>query len=120
MKSYYADIYISMSPGYASEAYYSKEYVEELIGEYVNEHMFAVNLQDTKFIYPGGSEDGLKIGLIQYPRFPATEETILQNAIKLAEHLMSKLNQFRCTVQTSDQVFLLENKNMPSEYADKK
>lgn len=43
-----------------------------------------VTIKEVLFIYTGGEEYGVEIGLINYPRFPDTKENILAKAIKLA------------------------------------
>ncbi|WP_206524891.1 hypothetical protein, partial [Mesorhizobium sp. M7A.F.Ca.CA.001.04.1.1] len=45
------------------------------------------------YIYTGGEEAGVRIGLINYPRFPSDEATLLENAVKLAVQLMNRLSQ---------------------------
>jgi len=121
-KTFYADIYIGLTPGYDSNISFSKEHIEDLIANYIDsceKSKFAVNVQDITFIYPGGREPGVKIGLIQYPRFMVKEGEILNNALNLAAHLIEMVEQFRCTVISSDQSYLIENPNMPEEYKDR-
>lgn len=43
-----------------------------------------VTVNPTLFIYTGGEEFGVEIGLINYPRFADTPESILKKAIELA------------------------------------
>lgn len=43
-----------------------------------------VTITATLFIYTGGEEFGVEIGLINYPRFEDSEENILKTAIDLA------------------------------------
>lgn len=61
------------------------------------EYCFAVGLcvtiEPTTYIYTGGEETGFRIGLINYPRFPATESDIRQRADELADLLMKGLCQ---------------------------
>jgi hypothetical protein len=86
VKTYYADIYIGMSCGYDGVIKFTEDEVLEIISKYIdnNERKFAVNIQKTTYVYPGGMEPGLKIGLIQYPRFEVTETEIFNNAVALA------------------------------------
>lgn len=61
------------------------------------EYCFAVGLcvavEPVDFIYTGGEESGVRIGLINYPRFPATFEALHLRASELAELLMLRLCQ---------------------------
>jgi len=122
VKTYFADIYLGLSPGYNAGYDHSIEYVENLISTYIekSESKFAVNVQLTRFIYPGGSEKGLKIGLIQYPRFKVKEKEILHNATNLAFFLVKQLDQFRCSIQTPKSTYLIENDEMPNTFVDRK
>jgi len=105
-------IFIALSPGYSDSFDYSKSYLTELIEKYVKKNKFSVNLQDTRFILPDGIEEGCIIELIQHPRFLVKEEIVLENAVHLAYHLMKKINQFRCTIKTPKETFILENQYM--------
>jgi hypothetical protein len=44
-----------------------------------------VTVTPTTYIYTGGEELGVEIGLLNYPRFPGTESSILAKAKDLAE-----------------------------------
>lgn len=46
-----------------------------------------VTIEPTMFIYTGGAESGFRIGLLNYPRFPAEPAKILQTAYRLADKL---------------------------------
>ena len=43
----------------------------------------AVTIKPIKYIFAGGTEDGVEIGLVQYPPFPEDENILLQKAINL-------------------------------------
>ena len=49
-----------------------------------------VTVEPTKYIYTGGEETGAIIGLVNYPRFPSTEEEIFLKAEELALLLLDK------------------------------
>lgn len=44
-----------------------------------------VTIKEVLFIYTGGEEYGVEIGLINYPRFPDSEDNIWSKAVGLAE-----------------------------------
>lgn len=46
-----------------------------------------VTLEPSTFIYTGGAEEGFRVGLLNYPRFPSEPEKILATAYRLADHL---------------------------------
>lgn len=61
------------------------------------EYCFAVGLcvtvEPVTYIYTGGEEVGVRVGLINYPRFPSDSEQIGQHAANLANQLMIRLCQ---------------------------
>lgn len=52
-----------------------------------------VTVEPTTFIYTGGEEEGVRVGLINYPRFPTDAETIGARAKALADLLLKRLCQ---------------------------
>ena len=62
-----------------------------------------VTVEPTTFVYTGGEESGMVIGLINYPRFPSTPGDITKRAVIIAESLIRELNQkSACVVTTTD------------------
>lgn len=57
-----------------------------------------VHIEALDFIYTGGEEAGLKVGLINYPRFPSTLDDLRSKAISLAAALRSALCQHSYTI----------------------
>lgn len=56
------DIYIAIGDLTLDDVY-------DVIQEYVDEVGYCVNVSETMYVYSGGRERGVKIGLINYPRF---------------------------------------------------
>ena len=52
-----------------------------------------VTVEPVSYIYTGGEEAGIRVGLINYPRFPTTEEVLHERATTLAQTLMNHLCQ---------------------------
>lgn len=57
-----------------------------------------VTIEPLDYIYTGGEEAGFRIGLINYPRFPAEPEEIWRKALELAELLRRDLGQHSFSV----------------------
>lgn len=57
-----------------------------------------VTVTPTEYIYTGGQESGVRIGLINYPRFPKSPNEILDEAEALALKLMERLCQTSFTI----------------------
>jgi hypothetical protein len=52
-----------------------------------------VTVEPVAYIYTGGEETGVRVGFINYPRFPATEDILRSRACDLASLLMENLHQ---------------------------
>lgn len=75
-----------------------------------------VTVTPTDYIFTGGSELGVIIGLINYARFPTTNcSSITQKAIELAKILMNECGQRSCSVVDPEITYYLENEliNIP-------
>ncbi len=66
--------------------------------EYVNRVHLCVTATPTHYIYVDGSEPGLAIGLINYPRFPSTAEVIRGQALEIGEGLRVLMRQQKVSV----------------------
>lgn len=70
----------------------------QVLNVMAHERGMCVTVTPTKFIYSGGSEDGMAIGIINYPRFPTTPESLDAFAEDIVECLMPLLNQRSASV----------------------
>ena len=61
-----------------------------------------VSVTDCDFVYTGGAEDGVSVGLVNYPRFPTELETLRTTATKLANALMIALSQLSVLIVGPD------------------
>lgn len=69
-----------------------------------------VSVTETTFIYTNGTEPGLSVGLINYPRFPVKSTADLEKtALEIAEQLMIVLGQLRVTIVLSDRTITIES-----------
>ena len=62
-----------------------------------------VTVTPCSYIYTGGEEEGYVVGLLNYPRFPATPERLLERARSLAERLMVKGCQWSALIVSPGQ-----------------
>ena len=106
-KTFYANIWLGLRNGYDGEVA-DIQFVKNMCQDYVEKGL-CVTVTETEFIYTGGNEPGVIIGLINYPRFPTTDEAVVHDACILADLLMKSLEQFRCTVVTPNETILLHN-----------
>ncbi|NTJ67586.1 hypothetical protein G6M50_06380 [Agrobacterium rhizogenes] len=59
-----------------------------------------VTLTAQTFVYTGGREEGFKIGLINYPRFPSSLDELVAKAKWLADCLVIDLGQHSYSIVT--------------------
>lgn len=62
-----------------------------------------VTVEPTTYIYTGGSEEGFRVGFINYARFPNTRENILARARKLAKLLRERCGQTSFSIVTQEE-----------------
>lgn len=78
---------------------------EMICRDFCDKEGLCVTVTPTTYVYTGGQEDGVIVGLINYPRFPKEPGAIYATANELAEQLCLKLGQQSFTVQTPDAAF---------------
>ena len=61
-----------------------------------------VTVEPTTYVYTGGAESGVRVGLINYPRFPSTTRDIFRRAKALALILMDGLRQESLSIVATD------------------
>ena len=112
LPTYRAEIFCGLNPGYKTrdterdaDAYGD---VHEICRNYCDEIGLGVTLSETMFIYTGGYEPGIIVGLINYPRFPKANQYVQNQAITLARILGETLGQERVSVVCSDKTIMLE------------
>lgn len=69
------------------------------VRNYCDQNGFCVTVTPTKYVYTGGEEDGVIVGLINYPRFPKTSEELRERAITIAKQLLDDLKQQSFSIQ---------------------
>lgn len=69
------------------------EQAKQVCREYCFDVGLCVTVEPVAYIYTGGEEAGVRVGLINYPRFPSGEAELLEKAGKLADLLMIRLCQ---------------------------
>jgi len=106
------NIYCGLQETYDKNKLHIIEDAFKICDDFVNEVKDCVSVTETNFRYVDGSEKGIIVGYINYPRFPRTDKEILERALELANKLMIGLNQFRVTIVTNKESIMLENNNV--------
>lgn len=68
--------------------------------KYCDKIGFCVTVKSMMYVYKGGMEQGVEVGLINYPRFPSDPATIMAKATDLANLLREGLTQESFSIQT--------------------
>ena len=71
---------------------------KEICRAYCFEIGLCVTVEPVDYIYTGGEEAGVRVGLINYPRFPCDEFALRLKAGNLADLLMEGLHQHSYSV----------------------
>ena len=70
--------------------------------EYCMDTGFCVHVLPATYIYTGGEEPGVRVGLIHYPRFPTSPLELFRRARNLGDRLLAGLCQHSYTIQAPD------------------
>lgn len=103
-----AQIYVGLQEGYEGKTH-NQCRVECICQEFVDEVGWCVSITRTRFVYKDGKESGVIVGIINYPRFPMEIKELKDRTLKLANILMTELNQNRISVVFPDETIMLEN-----------
>jgi len=69
------------------------EQAKQICRQFCYNRGLCVTVEPVAYIYTGGEEAGIRVGLINYPRFPMEQETLQSMARDLANQLMCDLYQ---------------------------
>ena len=104
-------IYIGLKEGYDGSVHNVKDAIR-VCREYTDKVGLCVTVTPTYYVYTDGDEPGIIVGLINYPRFPKTENEINHHGVVLAEILMKSFRQTKCTFETPTVSMLMENDDL--------
>lgn len=109
VETWWANIYVGSKIGYRGDCV-SLDVARSWLQNYCDWLGFAVTFTETEFIYTGGNEPGFIVGLINYPRYPASSEQLLKKAMYIAEQLKILMVQERVSIVTPTETFMLGEK----------
>jgi len=113
VQTYTATIYCGLQKGYGPDCYYF-QHAEAICREYCDTAKLCVTVTPTTFVYVGGSEHGVAIGLINYPRFPLEPDQIRSHAVALAAQLRERLEQNRVSIVFPDRTVMIGSPDFKS------
>ncbi len=74
------------------------------------EEGLCVTVESCKFIYTGGEEEGVVVGMVNYPKFPMTSDRLDEVARRLAEHLLCKSLQHSALIVNREKSIHLQRR----------
>ncbi|QGZ13964.1 hypothetical protein PP939_gp202 [Rhizobium phage RL38J1] len=77
-------------------------HAKQIVRRYCFQVGLCVTIDPTTYIYTGGEEEGFKIRLVHYPRFPAEREDLFTKARDLGILLMYDLTQTSFSIVGDD------------------
>jgi hypothetical protein len=95
-----ASIYIAGDPDHA----------RRICAAHCYEIGLCVTVEALDFVYTGGQERGVRVGLINYPRFPTTPKALKTTAEALALVLIDLLYQTSCSIVFPDETVWLSRR----------
>ncbi len=110
-KTFRAIIYVGLKGHYDGKIHLIEE-AESICQEYCNEVGLCITITPLKFVYKDGGENGCAIGLINYPRFPSSEETILNHGIQIGKLLMKEFSQMKVSIVCDGKTYMLEESDL--------
>lgn len=88
----------------------------KILKKYVDDVGLCVTVKPTKFIYTGGSENGIEVGLINYPRFPDKKGSLhLKQVKEIGKILLKEFKQNRVTIVTDDTTIMIEKSDIKGD-----
>lgn len=73
--------------------------IEQICQTYCDAVGLCVTITPTKYVYKNGCEDGVTIGLINYPRFPTELSTLTKHAYTIGYRILEQTDQLSFTVE---------------------
>ena len=83
---------------------------KEICQKYCDEKGLCVTVTPTEYIYTGGTEPGVVVGMINYPRFPKYPHQQIKTAQKLAMRLLEGLDQQSFSIETPQETHWFSNR----------
>ncbi len=66
-----------------------------------------VTIKEQDFVYTGGLESGVCVGIVQYPKYPVSHVKLIENAQYLAQNLMIDLHETSALIVTDIDTYWL-------------
>ncbi len=110
MKTYEVKIFIGSCRGYSKDKFSLENLVEAIqYYQYHCKEYCTVRTTPTEYIAADYRETGWEIAVINYPRFPKTEDFVWNWSVNLSQHLLKVFQQNRISIMDSDKTVIIES-----------
>ena len=79
--------------------------------EFCDDNPECVTVEPVSYVYVGGSTDGVRVGFINYGRFPREPEVIFDQARRLARLLIDGLGQESASIVATDRIAFMSDRD---------
>ena len=112
-KTFTANAVLGLVLGYSQKSISISEFKKVLVSaqqKIYQQHAIglSVKLSTAEIIFLGQEEPSIDLQIIQYPKFPQTEETLKKVFLEFIEILMLELQQNRVVIVFTDETIMLE------------
>jgi hypothetical protein len=90
-----------------TDVVHSIDEVYDICQKLCNARKACFTITPTRFIYVDGWEDGVVIGLINYPRFPKEKQRLIYDSWEIAGELQEHFKQIRVSITTPEKTYTL-------------
>lgn len=99
-------------PTYTATIFVAGEFwpAEEACRKFCDQVGLCVTIEPTRYVYTGDAENGVRVGLINYGRFPATPDEIFAKAEALAVRLLDWLDAESASIVATDHTVWLSRR----------
>ena len=104
--SFNIQIWLGLREGY-TDIVHSIDEVYAICQKLCNARKACFTITPTRFIYVDGWEDGVVIGLINYPRFPKEKQRLIYDSWEIASELQDHFKQIRVSITTPEKTYCL-------------
>lgn len=96
------------------------EKITDVVQRAVDDLSWCVTVTETTYVYTGGNEPGVAIGIINYPRFPEDENALYSKANCLAIMLAEECGQCRISAVMGDTTWMYSNEENIAKWEEAK
>lgn len=104
--SFNIQIWVGLKEGYDGNVHSIQE-VYDICYSYCQYPGYCLTVTPTMFVYKGGMEDGVVVGIINYPRFPKEKQRLIYDSWEIASRLKEEFKQTKVSITTPEKTYTI-------------